>query len=107
MDNVIIAPSRPYPSACEVTPLEMDRCRVYPPALSMLIHLRQTYGTSPFCFVPETIGPRLCMSPGTARKARDFLLRASLIEVSASTIPRPHIPGRKPTLYTVKQVGVI
>ena len=100
------APSRPNPTACEVTPLEADRCRVYPPALTMLIHLRQSNGPAPFPVVPETIGPPLCMSPGTARKARDFLLRAGLIEVACtSTNPRPHTPGRKPTVYTVKQVG--
>lgn len=100
--------SRPRPTSCEVTPAEAQRCRVYPPALTMLVYLRQTYGHAAFPVVPETIGPDICMAPGTARTARDFLLHAGLLEhCCASIIPRPHTPGRKPKLYTVKQLGEI
>jgi len=85
------------PVACLVTPAEARRCQNYPPALSLLIHLRQNSGHYPFPIVPETIP--LSMSVGTVRKARDFLLRAKLILSADSPHPPRNCPGRHPRLF--------
>jgi hypothetical protein len=92
-------PSSP-PSSCEVTPAEAGRCKVYPPALALLIHLRQNFGTEAFPIVPETLAPQLCMSPNTVRKARDFLLKVGLVQLRS--IPPDALPkrmGRNPRYY--------
>lgn len=90
------------PSAvpCLVTPEEAGRCQTYAPALALLIFLRQNSGPLPFPIVPETVGPRLCMSPARVRAARAFLLRTKLI-LPAEPPHRPHqgSKGRHPRLF--------
>ena len=106
---LIAAPSKPKLArhsqavSCEVTPAEADSCRLYPPSLTLRVHLRQHHAGPVCAIVPESIAQQLRMSPNTARKARDFLLRAKLIEpCTASLLPRASRPGRKPTLYIVQ-----
>jgi hypothetical protein len=91
--------SQNLPTACVVSPAEARRCQNYPPALSLLIFLRQNSGALPFSVVPETVAPNLCMSAGTARAARDYLLRAKLILSADSPHPPRGCPGRRPRMF--------
>jgi hypothetical protein len=99
-DEASVTTLRP---AAQLTLLDIAQCSVYLPSLAMLAYLYLNAGIGEAVPInPDEIGPKLNLSPKTARKARDFLLHKGKIGVSGQAEVTPK-PGRKATLYTIRQ----